>query len=68
MSPMTHIAGQILSGGAPSEVDGWHTLVGEPLPTTATLAPAQRMVLTALCRPYKDERPYATSSTNRQIA
>jgi DNA-binding NarL/FixJ family response regulator len=26
------------------------------------------MVLIALCRPYKDERPYATPSTNQRIA
>ena len=51
-----------------AEVDGLHTLVGEPLPTTARLTPAQRTVLVALCRPYKDERPYATPSTNQQIA
>jgi DNA-binding NarL/FixJ family response regulator len=49
-------------------VDGLHTLVSEPLPTSARLTPAQRTVLVALCRPYKDERPYATPSTNQQIA
>ncbi|HYS36246.1 MAG TPA: hypothetical protein VEO01_11500, partial [Pseudonocardiaceae bacterium] len=43
-------------------------LVGEPLPTAARLTTAQRSVLVALCRPYKDERPYATPSTNQQIA
>jgi pSer/pThr/pTyr-binding forkhead associated (FHA) protein len=53
---------------APAEVDGLHTLVSEPLPTSARLTPAQRTVLVALCRPYKDERPYATPSTNQQIA
>src|SRR6266571_1600424 len=53
---------------APSEVDGLHTLVSEPLPTSARLTPAQRTVLVAPCRPYKDERPYATPSTNQQIA
>jgi FixJ family two-component response regulator len=30
--------------------------------------PAQRAVLVALCRPCKDERPFATPSTNQQIA
>jgi hypothetical protein len=28
----------------------------------------QRFVLLALCRPYKGGRPYATPSTNQQIA
>jgi pSer/pThr/pTyr-binding forkhead associated (FHA) protein len=58
----------VLTFCAPSEVEGLHTLVGEPLPTTASLTPAQRTVLTALCRPYKDERRYATPATNQQIA
>jgi pSer/pThr/pTyr-binding forkhead associated (FHA) protein len=58
----------VLTFCAPSEVDGLHTLVGEPLPTSARLTPAQRAVLVALCRPYKDERPFATPSTNQQIA
>jgi pSer/pThr/pTyr-binding forkhead associated (FHA) protein len=58
----------VLTFCAPAEVDGLHTLVGEPLPTSARLTPAQRTVLVALCRPYKDERPYATPSTNQQIA
>jgi pSer/pThr/pTyr-binding forkhead associated (FHA) protein len=58
----------VLTFCAPAEVDGLHTLVSEPLPTSARLTPAQRTVLVALCRPYKDERPYATPSTNQQIA
>ena len=58
----------VLTFCAPSEVDGLHTLVSEPLPTSARLTPAQRTVLVALCRPYKDEPPYATPSTNQQIA
>ena len=48
----------------------------EDLPSTATaagphagglLTPAQRRVLVALCRPYRDEA-YATPATNQQIA
>jgi pSer/pThr/pTyr-binding forkhead associated (FHA) protein len=58
----------VLTFCAPAEVDGLHTLISEPLPTSARLTPAQRTVLIALCRPYKDERPYATPSTNQQIA
>jgi hypothetical protein len=32
------------------------------------VTPAQRRVLVALCRPYGEERDYATPPTNRQIA
>jgi FHA domain/Bacterial regulatory proteins, luxR family len=53
---------------APTEVDGVHTLVGEPLPTASRLTPVQRAVLLALCRPYKHEQAYATPATNQQIA
>jgi pSer/pThr/pTyr-binding forkhead associated (FHA) protein len=62
------IGSTVLTYCAPAEVDTLHTLVGEPLPTAARLTPAQRAVLVALCRPYKDERVYATPATNQQIA
>jgi pSer/pThr/pTyr-binding forkhead associated (FHA) protein len=62
------VGSTVLTFCAPSEVDGLHTLVSEPLPTSARLTPAQRTVLVALCKPCKDERPYATPSTNQQIA
>jgi pSer/pThr/pTyr-binding forkhead associated (FHA) protein len=62
------IGSTVLTFCAPAELDGLHTLVGEPLPTAARLTPAQRTVLIALCRPYKDARVYATPSTNQQIA
>ena len=62
------IGGTVLTFCAPAEIDGLHTLVGEPLPTTARLTPAQRTVLIALCRPYKDEPAYPTPATNQQIA
>jgi pSer/pThr/pTyr-binding forkhead associated (FHA) protein len=58
----------VLTFCAPTEVDGVHTLVGEPLPTASRLTPVQRAVLLALCRPYKHEQAYATPSTNQQIA
>lgn len=53
---------------APAEVDGMHTLIGEPLPSAARLTDAQRAVLIALCRPYRDDWHYATPSTNHEIA
>jgi pSer/pThr/pTyr-binding forkhead associated (FHA) protein len=62
------VGGTVLTFCAPAEIDGLHTLVGEPLPTAARLTPAQHAVLIALCRPYKDDRAYATPATNQQIA
>src|SRR6266487_7061739 len=50
----------VLTFCAPAELDGLHTLVGEPLPTAARLTTAQRSVLVALCRPYRDDGHYAT--------
>jgi DNA-binding NarL/FixJ family response regulator len=36
--------------------------------TTASLSPTQRQILTALCRPYKQQNAYATPASNLQIA
>ncbi|MCV2492015.1 FHA domain-containing protein [Geodermatophilus sp. YIM 151500] len=44
------------------------TKVGEQLVTAASLSPTQRQIVTALCRPYKHEDPYATPASNQQIA
>jgi DNA-binding CsgD family transcriptional regulator len=62
------VGSTVLTFCAPAEEDGVHTLICEPLPTAARLTPAQLAVLTALCRPYKDERHYRTPATNQQIA
>jgi len=62
------VGATVLTFCAPAELDGVHTLVGEPLPTAARLTTAQRSVLVALCRPYRDDWHYATPSTNQQIA
>jgi hypothetical protein len=62
------VGATVLTFCAPAELDGLHTLVGEPLPTAARLTPAQRSVLVALCRPYRDDWHYSTPSTNQQIA
>jgi pSer/pThr/pTyr-binding forkhead associated (FHA) protein len=43
------------------------TVVASGMPAAATVSPAQRRVLLALCRPYKDEDAYATPATNQQI-
>jgi hypothetical protein len=43
------------------------TVAAGRLPAAATVSPAQRKVLLALCRPYKDGDPFATPATNQQI-
>ena len=44
------------------------TTVGEQLVTAASLSPTQRQIVTALCRPYKHDDPYATPASNQLIA
>ena len=44
------------------------TEVGEQLVTAASLSPTQRQIVTALCRPYKHDDPYATPASNQRIA
>jgi pSer/pThr/pTyr-binding forkhead associated (FHA) protein len=44
------------------------TVAATQIPAGATVSPAQRRVLLALCRPFKDESPYATPATNQGIA
>jgi len=44
------------------------TVAATRIPAGATVSPAQRRVLLALCRPFKDESPYATPATNQDIA
>ncbi len=43
------------------------TAIASELPAAATVSPAQRRVLLALCRPYKDGGAFATPATNQQI-
>jgi pSer/pThr/pTyr-binding forkhead associated (FHA) protein len=44
------------------------TAIAGEVPAAATVSPAQRKVLVALCRPYKDGDSFATPATNQQIA
>jgi len=44
------------------------TAIAGEVPAAATVSPAQRKVLVALCRPYKDNDTFATPATNQQIA
>lgn len=43
------------------------TVAAGQVPAAATISPAQRKVLLALCRPYKDGDSFATPATNQQI-
>ena len=43
------------------------TVAAGEVPAAATVSPAQRRVLLALCRPYKDGDAFATPATNQQI-
>jgi pSer/pThr/pTyr-binding forkhead associated (FHA) protein len=44
------------------------TVAAGQMPAAATVSPGQRRVLLALCRPFKDESPFATPATNQAIA
>jgi pSer/pThr/pTyr-binding forkhead associated (FHA) protein len=43
------------------------TAIATETPAAATISPAQRKVLIALCRPYKDGSSFATPATNQEI-
>lgn len=43
------------------------TVIAADTPAAAAVSPAQRKVLIALCRPYKDGGKFATPATNQQI-
>jgi len=44
------------------------TVIASETPAAATISPAQRKVLLALCRPYKDGGNFATPATNQEIS
>jgi pSer/pThr/pTyr-binding forkhead associated (FHA) protein len=52
----------------PSSVAFSETRVGGPELAPPTVSEAQRRVLIALCRPYKDPGPFTTPATNHDIA
>jgi pSer/pThr/pTyr-binding forkhead associated (FHA) protein len=43
------------------------TVIATETPAAATVSPAQRRVLVALCRPFKDGSSFATPATNQEI-
>ncbi|HKG36788.1 MAG TPA: FHA domain-containing protein [Solirubrobacterales bacterium] len=53
---------------APAEASAERTAAAGDLVTAATVSPAQRRVLVALCRPFRDGAGFATPATNGDIA
>lgn len=51
----------------PGEEAPEETVIAGEVPGAATVSPAQRKVLLALCRPYKDGDSFATPATNQRI-
>jgi pSer/pThr/pTyr-binding forkhead associated (FHA) protein len=51
----------------PGEGSAGETAVATEIPVGASVSPAQRRVLIALCRPYKDGSSFATPATNQEI-
>jgi pSer/pThr/pTyr-binding forkhead associated (FHA) protein len=58
----------VLAYRRPGEDAPEATAIAGEVPAAATVSPAQRKVLLALCRPYKDGNSFATAATNQQIA
>jgi pSer/pThr/pTyr-binding forkhead associated (FHA) protein len=52
----------------PGEGAAEETVIASEAPAAASISPAQRKVLVALCRPYKDGGKFATPATNQEIA
>jgi FHA domain/Bacterial regulatory proteins, luxR family len=52
---------------APGAESGESTAISSDLLEAGGVSPAQRRVLVALCRPYKDGASFATPATNQQI-
>jgi pSer/pThr/pTyr-binding forkhead associated (FHA) protein len=57
----------LLYTSAPSEAPVSTITLADPL-TVERITDAQRRVLNALCRPYRDRRDFVTPATNQQIA
>lgn len=52
----------------PGEAGPEATVVASETPAAAAVSPAQRRILLALCRPFKDGSAFATPTTNQAIA
>lgn len=53
---------------APALTEATSTVVASDALSAAAVSPAQRRVLVALCRPFKDGAAFATPPTNQQLA
>jgi len=53
---------------APATAEAKSTVVASDALAAADVSPAQRRVLVALCRPFKDSAAFATPPTNQQLA
>lgn len=53
---------------SPAAAGAASTVISADALTAAGVSPAQKRVLTALCRPYKDGASFASPATNQQIA
>jgi pSer/pThr/pTyr-binding forkhead associated (FHA) protein len=51
----------------PGEGAAETTVIASDVPAAASISPAQRKVLVALCRPYKGGASFATPATNQEI-
>ncbi len=62
------VGSTILTFCAPLQSTSVETIAGAELPAVRRLTDPQRLVLAALCRPYRDAHVYAPPATNQQIA
>jgi pSer/pThr/pTyr-binding forkhead associated (FHA) protein len=62
------IGATVLIFCAPSQTMSEQTALADITPPVARLTDQQRSILVALCRPFRDDRPYATPASNQQIA
>jgi DNA-binding CsgD family transcriptional regulator len=53
---------------SPAAAGDASTVIASDVLTAAGVSPAQKRVLTALCRPYKDGGAFSTPATNQQVA
>lgn len=62
------VGGTVMTFRAPDQGRSKPTALGDEPLTAASLSATQRRILVALCRPFRDSTPFATPSTNQQIA
>lgn len=65
---MIRVGSTTLTFCAPQQQSGAETVAGAEIPAIRRLTHPQRLVLAALCRPYRDGSVYPLPATNQQIA